>query len=862
VTFLAASRWTALLATAWTLFAAQASAEAPPPEDVAPPRVGGVIPPQPLEIVEPEYPPALRARREEVNLVLRLTIDASGSVTAAEVTERTAEGFDEAARAALLRSRFVPASRNGQPIAATILYRVRFSLPPEPAPALSAPPVVPPVPAPEPVAPPPAAPPSVPEPRKAGEPLEVTVAGERSEADLIQRSAAPVTVVELTRHKRRSADLGEVLGRTFGVSIRRTGGLGSDTRFSLNGLEKDQVRLLINGIPIEHSFPSSISNIPVDLLDRVEIYRGVVPVSYASDALGGALNVVTNRSFEPRVGGSYQLGSFGTRRATLFGRYSQPGGGLALGLEAFADGAKNDYEVDVEVPDERGRLHPARLPRFHDRYRAYGVALDAGVVDVPWASRLIVRGLRVAYDQQLQNNLVMTVPYGEAFYGESLNSLQLQYEHTLLPGLELEARASYARNTTHFSDQSAWVYDWYGRRVRERRIHGEIENEPHDQEIWDDSAFARVGLRYQPLAGHSFRLATSSDFTNRTGDERIQSDPAARDPLTAKQDLFKQVSGFEYELGLFRKSNPGRISDSDGRVEHVVQNIAFLKSYLYRVDSEEPLPGGIFRERDQDRHRFGIGDGVRVLLTDFLYAKASYELATRLPKTFEVFGDGILVRGNLQLQPEISDNANLGARLELEETAAGDVMVDVNAFMRDTQNQIVLLGGDRFFTHQNVFRAVSRGIEGAFEYHAPRRIFAFDGSFTWTDLRNQSESGAFESFRGDRIPHRPWLMAAFGARMRLTRLFDARDELEPFYTARFVHEYYRGWESVGLKQSKQVVPSQLVHGAGVTYSLRRGTAAVWTTLEVQNFTDQPAFDLFAQERPGRSFSLKVTAASR
>lgn len=852
-------RHTAFFASALCLAAPAAFAQTPPTAEPPAPVVNAVIPPQPLEIAEPEYPAGARARREEASVVLRLTIGVEGNVTAAEVTERSAEGFDAAAIAALLRSRFQPATRNGQPVAAKVLYRLQFRLPPEPEPA-AAPVVAPPVALPEPVAPPPAAE-GKPE-RAPAQPVEVTVAGERSEADTIQRSAAPVTVVDLTRHKRRASDLGEVLGRTFGVSVRRTGGLGSDTRFSLNGLQEDQIRMFINGIPIEHSFPGNIANIPVDLLDRVEIYRGVVPVRYASDALGGAVNIVTNQKFEPRIGGSYEIGSFGTRRATVMGRYSQPGGGLAAGVEAFADGAKNDYAVDVEVPDERGRLHPATVERFHDRYRAYGIAVDAGVVDVPWAKRLILRGLRAAYDKQHQNNLVMTVPYGEVFYGEALNSLQLQYEHAPLPGLEVEARASYGHSTIHFSDQSAWVYDWFGRRVRERRIHGEIEGEPHDQLIWEKKAFARAGVRYEPVPGHAFRLATSGDFSTRTGDERIQADPNSRDPLTAQQDLYKQVSGLEYQLGLFKKGGQGGISDGDRRVEHVLDNIFFLKSYLYRLDSEEPLPGGIFRERDENEHRFGIGDGVRVLLTDYLFVKASYELATRLPRPDEVFGDGILVHANLELEPEISDNANLGARLELEETPVGDVMLDVNAFLRDTEGQIVLLGNDRFFTYQNVYRAVSTGLEGAFEYHVPGRVFAFDGSFTWTDQRNQSDDGAFAGFRGDRIPNRPWLQGSFGARARVTRVFDRRDELEPFYTARYVHEYYRGWESVGLKEFKQVVPTQLVHGAGVTYSLRRGTAAVWTTLEVQNFTDQRAYDFFGQERPGRAFFLKVTASSR
>jgi vitamin B12 transporter len=844
------------------LAAKSISAEVPPGATAPPePPATSVTPPRPLEILDADYPSQARANRQEAVLVLRLTLDAQGQVTAAEVVERSADGFDEAARAALLRSRFTPATRSGQAVAAKILYRYEFRLSPEPSPPASPPP-------------PPAATAGFPGspgptvasvaslPAESTGPSEVTVEGERSEAEAIQRSAAPVTVLDLSRHQKRSSDLGEIMARTFGVSVRRAGGLGSDTRFSLNGLQKDQIRFFINAIPVEHSFPFEIASIPVNLLERVEIYRGVVPVRYASDALGGAINFVTDQTFDTRIAGAYELGSFGTRRAHLLARYRDEESGFALGIESFVDGAKNDYEVDVEVPDERGRLRPATVPRFHDRYRAYGIAVDAGVTDVPWARRLILRATRVAYDKQLQNNLVMTVPYGEVEYGASLDGLQLHFEHDLTPKLGLEARASYSDVTIDFSDRSAWVYDWFGRRLRERRIHGEIESDPTDQTIWVKAAFGRVGAAYRFSGEHRLLFATSSDFSTRTGDERLQADPDARDPLTAMQVLFKQASGIEYELGAFKSSGRARFEDSAGRVEHVLQNLLFLKSYLYRVDSEEPLPGGVFRERDQNRHRFGIGDGIRVLFSDSFYAKASYELATRLPRGDEVFGDGLLVHGNLELTPEVSDNANAGARMELEESPVGGLMLDVNAFYRDTRDQIVLLGNDRFFMHQNLYRATSLGLEGAFEWISPWRPFACDGSFTWIEQRNRSDDGAFKSFAGDRIPNRPWLQAAFGARVRLPRVFDRRDELEPFYTALYVHEYYRGWESVGIRQFKQVIPSQLIHGAGVTYTVRRGLAAAWTTLEVQNLTDQKAYEFYGQERPGRAFYVKVTAASR
>ena len=56
-----------------------------------------------------------------------------------------------------------------------------------------------------------------------------------------------------------------------------------------------------------------------------------------------------------------------------------------------------------------------------------------------------------------------------------------------------------------------------------------------------------------------------------------------------------------------------------------------------------------------------------------------------------------------------------------------------------------------------------------------------------------------------------------------------------------------------------MIPSQLTHGAGLTYSLRRSWSSVATTLEVQNATNARVFDFYGQERPGRSYFLKVTA---
>jgi vitamin B12 transporter len=792
---------------------------------------------QPPELVlraEADYPEEARAQLLEGRVVLRVTINREGLVTQVDVLEAAGHGFDEAAREAASRCRFRPGLQGGKPVPVRILLPYEFNLPAEPAPAAAA------EPASKPTSDQQLAPPTAPQ-----ESMEVTVVGKPSKAEGLQQSAEAVNVVSTRKARRETADLGEVLARTQGVAVRRSGGLGSDARFSLNGLYDDQIRFFLDGVPLDVAgFPFGIANVPVNLIERVEVYRGVVPIRFGADALGGAVNLVSDDAYDTHAGASYQVGSFGTHRVTANGRWRHEPTGVVLGAATFLDATKNDYDIDVKIPNTRGREEPATVPRFHDRYRAWGAVVEAGVVDRPWARRLLLRGFYSTYDKQLQHNLTMTVPYGDVGYGESVAGATLRYEADLHENVSVELVGSYARATIDYSDQTEWIYWWNGRiRKRTHGVGGEIDGEAHDQSIWTHSTFGRGLIVWKIMPEHAVRASLTPSFTTRSGDERIQADPAGRDPLSAQRDLSQLVSGVEYQLDLF-----------DGKLSNVV----FVKDYLYDAKTEEQVTGGFFRRRDRSSHTRGAGDSLRYRFAPWLYAKASYEYATRLPRADEVFGNGVLILANLELEPEVSHNANVGPRIEVRATPAGDFVFDVNAFLRDSDRLIVLLGNDRTFTHQNVYRARGLGLENALSWVSPRRYVNLDGMLTWQDVRNASRVGTFGKFDGDRIPNRPYLFGSWGARLHFEQVLDERDAIEPYYHGRYVHEFFRGWESVGKVDSKQTVDSQVTHAAGVSWRVTRDSTSVTSTLEVDNLTNAKAFDNYGVQRPGRAFYLKVT----
>jgi len=673
---------------------------------------------------------------------------------------------------------------------------------------------------------------------------QVHVRGEGAGARL-RRGAEAVSVVDTERDRQKSEDLGQVMEKAPGIRVRRAGGLGAAARLSLNGFEGEQVRIFVNGLPLAYAgFGFNAANVPVDFVDRVEVYRGVVPVRFGGDALGGAINLVTEpEKLRGKASLSYQIGSFATYRTTAAGQYYDARSGFFARTNAFLDHAKNNYPIDVRIPDARGRLSDARVVRFHDGYAARGVALEGGVANRPWAKRLSLRIYENGSEKELQHNLVMSVPYGEARTSESGRGVMARYRSPVFgpkDALTAGVTVGFARRRTDFVDRSDWVYDWFGHRIRSRPTAGEISGEPLDQSIWQNDVYLRADLSAHVAAPLVLRATVAPTRVWRTGESRVLVNPTGRDPLSAGRDLFTWVNGVEAELFLF-----------GGRL----RNVVFGKQYWMDGSSEEVLPGFQFRTLGHQSHSLGWGDALRFRITDALDAKASYEYATRLPSPDEIFGNGVLITPNLNIVPEVSDNANLGLTLDSGKGTFGAVRSEVNGFWRAADQLIALLSNDRFFGYQNVLSARSMGLESSLGYATPGDYFALEGNLTVQDLRNRSLDGPFRDFEGDRIPNLPWLFGGASARVALPAVLVEKDELSFEWTARYVHEFYRSWESQGAKDTKPLIPSQLLHTAALGY-LFRGPSTVSATIEVQNLTDERAYDYFGVQRPGRAFFFK------
>ena len=83
--------------------------------------------PRPESMPQPEYAAAARAAGVQGKVRVRVTVGADGKPSKVEVVQSLHPELDAAAKAAVLDARFAPATRCGEPVAATFTIAVRFS---------------------------------------------------------------------------------------------------------------------------------------------------------------------------------------------------------------------------------------------------------------------------------------------------------------------------------------------------------------------------------------------------------------------------------------------------------------------------------------------------------------------------------------------------------------------------------------------------------------------------------------------------------------------------------------------------------------------------------------------------------------
>jgi len=675
---------------------------------------------------------------------------------------------------------------------------------------------------------------------------EVVLIGQ-SPIKQVQKAAYNVVAIEAQQLRNLNSNAADMLARVSGVKMRETGGVGAETAINLNGFTGRHVRIFIDGVPMNEANASfRINNIPAELIERIEIYKGVVPVTFGADALGGAINVVTRKSRYNYGNLSYTFGSFNTHKSTLnLGQFLTDN--ISVELNAYQNYSDNSYKVFTEYLDlQTGSYSKEKrwFKRFHDRYHNEAIIGRVNIFDEKWADKLSFALNYSQEDKQLQNANLMQKVFGGKYRKSHNYSSSVEYEKkNILKGLSFFLTGRYDFTTTQNVDEEARRYSWTGEyEPMVTRGESQLQNTIFEGK----TGYITSHLDYQLTEKHSFQLThTFSNYIRRNKNMLITNYTLDSDFMRRVNE--KNISGLSYKLTPSERWNI----------------LAFGKYYNTAVTGPVIVTGygsrAVYEEETHHTQAWGYGGATTYQLLKPLQVKLSYEKSFRLPTDTELFGDGDLEIGNYKLKPENSDNLNVNLSYQ-PAFKAHSFLVEVGfayRYIKDYIIRSIISAGvnEGSAGSRNHGKVLNMGVDATLRYFY-KDIFSVGGNLSYMNLRNKeefTETGRPSAIYNDRLPNMPYLFGNADATCNIESLIAKRDKLSLNYNLFFTEEFFTSWQSEGTKIK---VPRQLSHDVSLTYYTPNKRLSL--SVEAKNITDELLYDNYSLQKAGRAFYAKLS----
>ena len=665
----------------------------------------------------------------------------------------------------------------------------------------------------------------------------------------VKNSAFNATAVDTKELVNTTKTLSEALSKAPGMKIRESGGVGSDMAVTMDGFSGKHVKVFIDGVPQEGVGSSfGINNIPVNFADRIEVYRGVVPVGFGSDAIGGVINIITpKRQRRWFLDASYSYGSFNTHKTYVnFGQTLS--NGLKYEINAFQNYSDNNYWIDAPVEDfvtggiNKNKLEHVR--RFNDTYHNEAIVTRIGFVNKPWADRLMAGFTYSHMYKEIQTGVRQEIVYGQKHrHGHSLiGSLEYGKRNLFAPGLDVAVTANYNRNVTVNVDTASMKYNWRG---ETERLNSPGEQSYQNSRANNNNWTATFTTDYRLNDYHLFTVNDVFNSFNRTNDnllaEVVSSEEIGK--ITTKNIVgvsYRYVPNSKFNFTAFGKHYHQYVS---GPVATTAAQDTYVKS-----------------SRSVDA--FGYGAAGTWFMPLGFQLKASYEKAYRLPTIEEMFGDEDLEIGDMALKPESSHNVNLNFSYNAT-FGNNTIYAEAGFIYRDTRdyiqrNILALSGGKAAATYVNYGKVDTKGISLSARYNFSKWL-SLGGNFTRMNIRDNMKTTMGSTVPnvayGERMPNQPYMFADSDISFYWHGLGGKRNVLTLTYDNQYTHKFCYYASNIGANNADYMVPDQFAHNLTISYAIKNGRYNL--SFECRNLTNERLYDNFSLQKAGRAFYGKV-----
>ncbi|ATA85999.1 TonB-dependent receptor [Capnocytophaga gingivalis] len=652
-----------------------------------------------------------------------------------------------------------------------------------------------------------------------------------------KEEAMPVTVIDLSNIRGTVSSVQDILIKTVGVTIRSSGGVGSSSRLSVRGLEGKRIGFFIDELPLsEQTDYIDINDIPVDMIDRIEIYKGVVPARFGGSSLGGAVNIVIREYPEKYADLSYGLESFNTHKLQAVFKRNLKEKGLTFGVGGSYTTADNNYTF--ESPYRKGLY----ITRNHDKYQKILVG-GSFKAHKWWFDEVEVEPVVVKTYKEIQG---IEYDIREAHSHSLMTGLatKLTKDHFLLDGLNFDMLNGLVLTQMNFIDKATRRYEWDGSSYpTPSRYGGEVGyNFPSDSDDRKFSFVNKTNLEYLINQNHSLNFNTVLSIAKGTPKDELKKQSLGKQ-VNFDSHMLSWVSGLTYDF---------RTSDD------VFLNSLTARYYLYTMHTQRaPLfvPGQY--NVDLNKSSFGISDALRYRFLPSFMGKLSVGHDVRIPTESELLGDGIAIVPSGDLLPERNTNINVGCLLDLIGKHPSNAQIELNLFYMHLKDMIRYTAGLIGAQYQNFGEMRTIGVEFEAKADILPSLYAYVNT-TYQDLRDirdyEPASTIPNPTKDKRMPNIPYLMGNIGLEFHRENLFGGNGQnTRLFLDYAFVEEYFYDFEMTQL--DKRRIPRSTTFDLGFEHSFLNNK--LFISGKIRNLTDQKVLTEFNRPLPGINGGIKL-----
>ncbi|RPH93485.1 MAG: TonB-dependent receptor, partial [Calditrichaeota bacterium] len=500
--------------------------------------------------------------------------------------------------------------------------------------------------------------------------------------------------------------LGDFIQRFANVDVNRTGAAGSRQTVSIRGANANQVLVLLDDVRLNDGLSGEVdlSQIPLNMIERIEIRPGNEASLYGSGAFGGVIALYTTKGGENRFRLTSQNGSFGfwSIEPSWSGRKK----GWEASIAANKLSARNDYSFQFQQ-DDKVKTTDQRL---NADFSSYNLFLHLGLVK--GNHHLSCKAHRYTSVRGQPGSVFALTPYARAQATRSKATASYQFESNMWS----------VRGQLHVSqDQS------------------DNENLLPLQPVYDFGSVPQFAFHNQ-LSTTVFQLETEmkpwSGFEQKMGVEgrlvRFNSYNLLQYVAQPIDDASEQTTAF-----FIRQ-----------RINHHLNSIFF--SLLPAVRFDHALFSSAERKRWENHwspslHVYASWGGESIV-----YFKVDVAKGFRYPTFADLYYQDFRVQGQADLLPEESQSAEwaIGGQLKMH----GRWNAEVKQFENRFRNMIVWrLGSFEFFRPYNT-DAELRGTEIVLSYTTPASFLSLEANVSFLRPLNKNPN---QTLYNKFLPYRP-----------------------------------------------------------------------------------------------------------